>query len=59
VIRLYRFAFSTNVERVSLALAHKGLEAESVWIDPDDRSEIERVSGQRLVPVLEEDGNRV
>jgi len=59
VIRLYRFAFSTNVERVALALAHKGLEAESVWIDPDDRSEIERVSGQRLVPVLEEDGRVV
>jgi glutathione S-transferase len=59
VIRLYRFAFSTNVERVALALAHKGLEAESVWIDPDDRSEVERVSGQRLVPVLEEDGRVV
>ena len=59
MIRLYRFAFSTNVERVALALAHKGLEAESVWIDPDDRSEIERVSGQRLVPVLEEDGRVV
>ena len=32
-LRLYRFQFSTNVERVTLALGHKGLEAESVWVD--------------------------
>jgi maleylacetoacetate isomerase len=56
MLRLYRIPFSTNVERVALALAHKGLEVESVWIDPNDRSEVERVSGQPLVPVLEEDG---
>jgi glutathione S-transferase len=60
VIRLYRTPFSTNVERVSLALAHKGLEVESVWIDGADRSAVERVSGQPLVPVLEfEDGAAV
>ncbi len=53
-MRLFRIPFSTNVERVALALAHKGLEAESVWIDPADRSEVERVSGQPLVPVLED-----
>ena len=57
-LRLYRFPFSTNVERVALALAHKGLEAESVWVDPNDRSEVVRVSGQELVPVLV-DGDRV
>jgi glutathione S-transferase len=57
-LRLYRFPFSTNVERVALALAHKGLEVESVWVDPADRSEIVRVSGQELVPVLV-DGDRV
>ena len=34
MIRLYRFRFSTNVERVALALAHKGLAATSVEIDP-------------------------
>jgi glutathione S-transferase len=56
VIQLYRIPFSTNVERVALALAHKGLEVESVWIDPGDRSEVRRVSGQDLVPVLVEDG---
>ena len=55
-MRLYRFRFSTNVERVTLALADKGLEVESIWVDPDDRSPVEQVSGQRLVPVLEDDG---
>jgi len=59
VIRLYRARFSTNVERVALALAHKGLEAESVWISYADRSEVERVSGQGLVPVIVDDGTVV
>jgi len=58
MLRLYRFPFSTNVERVALALAHKGLEVESVWVDPADRSEVVRISGQELVPVLV-DGDRV
>ena len=57
-LRLYRFPFSTNVERVALALAHKGIEVESVWVDPADRSEVVRISGQELVPVLV-DGDRV
>jgi glutathione S-transferase len=52
VLRLYRFPYSTNVERVALALAYKGLEAESVVIDPADRSPVRAVSGQDLVPVL-------
>ena len=49
---LYRANFSTNVERVTLALAHKGIEVESRWISYDDRSEVEKVSGQPLVPVV-------
>ena len=57
-LRLYRIPFSTNVERVALALAHKGIEVEYVEIDPDDRGEVVRVSGQELVPVLV-DGERV
>lgn len=52
MLRLYRFPRSLNVERVALALAHKGLSAEPVVIDPSDRSEVRRVSGQELVPVL-------
>jgi glutathione S-transferase len=59
MIRLYRARFSTNVERVALALAHKGLTAESVWIDYADRSPVEAVSGQGLVPVLDYDGTVV
>ena len=56
---LYRADFSTNAERVALALAHKGLSADSVVIDYADRSEVERVSGQQLVPVLDDDGTIV
>jgi glutathione S-transferase len=59
VIRLYRAAWSTNVERVALALGHKGLQAESIWIDYADRSTVEQVSGQPLVPVVDFDGEIV
>jgi glutathione S-transferase len=55
-MRIWRIPFSTNVERVALALGHKGLSAEWVDADPSDRSEVERLSGQPLVPVLELDG---
>jgi maleylpyruvate isomerase len=59
VIRLFRAPFSTNVERVALALAHKGLEVESVVIDYADRSPVIEVSGQPLVPVIVDDGRVV
>jgi glutathione S-transferase len=59
LLTLYRAPFSTNVERVALALAHKDLAAESVWIEYTDRSPVEEVSGQGLVPVLVDDGNVV
>jgi len=52
MLTLYRMKHSTNAERVELALAHKSLEARSVWVDPGDRTEVERASGQKLVPVL-------
>ena len=58
-MQLYRFTHSTNVERVALALAHKGLEVESVEIDPADRSRVREVSGQELVPVLVDDEGTV
>jgi glutathione S-transferase len=57
-VRLYRIPFSTNVERVALAAGHKGIELEWVDIDPLDRSPVEAVSGQSLVPVLV-DGDEV
>ena len=55
-LRVHRIPFSTNVERVSLVLAHKRLQAEWVDHDPADRSELMRLSGQELVPVLEHEG---
>ena len=55
-LRLYAIPRSTNVERVAFAMAHKGLEAEVVMLDPADREPVVDVSGQPLVPVLEDDG---
>jgi glutathione S-transferase len=52
LIRCYRIPFSTNVERIALAAGHKGLEIAWIDVDPADRSPIEAVSGQTLVPVL-------
>jgi glutathione S-transferase len=51
-LRVYRIPFSTNVERVALALAHKGVAGEWVDVHPADRSSVVEVSGQELVPVL-------
>jgi glutathione S-transferase len=59
LIRLYRAPYSTNVERVALALPYKGLAVESVVIDYSDRSPVERVSGQGLVPVIDDGGTVV
>lgn len=60
-IWLYRAPYSTNVDRVALALAHKGLadRVESVVISYEDRSEVEQVSGQGLVPVIDDEGTVV
>jgi glutathione S-transferase len=52
-VKLYRAPWSTNVERVTMALAHKGLDDhEEVVISYDDRSPVQEVSGQPLVPVV-------
>jgi glutathione S-transferase len=52
LIRCYRIPFSTNVERVAVAAGHKGVPIEWIDVDEDDRSAVEAVSGQPLVPVL-------
>jgi glutathione S-transferase len=52
VIRCYRIPFSTNVERVALAAGHKDVPIEWIDVDEADRSPVEAVSGQPLVPVL-------
>jgi glutathione S-transferase len=59
VIRVYRIPYSTNVERVALALGHKGVEVEWVDVDPADRTPVREVSGQDLVPVLVDEDERV
>ena len=59
MIRVYTIPWSTNVERVSLALAHKGLDAEEVPVDPADRSALAELSGQELVPVIDDNGEVV
>jgi glutathione S-transferase len=56
MVRLVRAPHSTNVERVALALAHKGVAVESVEIDYSDRSPVIELSGQPLVPVLDDRG---
>ena len=55
-LRVHRIPFSTNVERIALAAAHKGIPV--VWVDHDagDRSAIRALSGQDFVPVAELDG---
>jgi glutathione S-transferase len=58
-MRVYRIPFSTNVERVALALGHKGVEVEWFDVDPADRTPVVEVSGQELVPVLVTDDGDV
>jgi glutathione S-transferase len=53
MLRIHRVPYSTNVERVALAAAHKSLDVTWVDHDPDDRSVIRALSGQDLVPVAE------
>jgi glutathione S-transferase len=55
-LRLYAIPYSTNVERVALALGHKVVAAEVIMCDPADRSPIRDASGQDLVPVLDDGG---
>jgi glutathione S-transferase len=58
-MRVLRIPFSTNVERVALALGHKGIAVEWVDVDPADRTPVRELSGQDLVPVLETDHGEV
>ena len=58
-MRVLRIPFSTNVERVALALGHKGLGVEWVDVDPADRTPVRELSGQQLVPVLDDGGEVV
>lgn len=48
---VYGYETSNNL-KVRLALAHKGIPCEFRKVDPADRSEVIRVSGQFLTPVM-------
>ena len=52
LVRVYRVPHSTNVVRIALACGLKGVAVAWIDVDPADRSEVVRVSGQPLVPVL-------
>lgn len=58
-MRIWEIPHSTNVERVCLALAHKGQSIEHVLVPDEDRSEIVRISGQELVPVVQTDNDEI
>jgi len=55
-VRLYRAEWSTNCERVGLALAYKGIAAQSILIEYSNRQPVIAISGQPLVPVIEDAG---
>lgn len=50
--RLYHFEACPFCEKVRLALVLEGLPYDSVLVNPDDREETRKVSGQEEVPVL-------
>jgi glutathione S-transferase len=58
-VKLLQIPFSHNCIKVRVALALKGLPYEIENIRPMDRSEVFRVSGQGLVPVLVDGGRAV
>lgn len=51
-IRLYNLGPSPNSTKVRLALGLKGIAHDVVNVNPGDRSEVVKVSGQPLTPVL-------
>ncbi|HYS06020.1 MAG TPA: glutathione S-transferase family protein [Candidatus Dormibacteraeota bacterium] len=57
-LKLLHFEACPFCEKVRLSLRHMKLPYEAEVIEPGDRSRVEEVSGQRLVPVLC-DGERV
>ena len=51
-LRLLAIPWSTNVERVMLALGHKGIDAELVPCDPRDRSPQPTPAGRWMTKAL-------
>jgi glutathione S-transferase len=59
MIRLFSYNVSPYVAKVRAILRYKGLAFEERIVDPFDRRELIRVSGQRLVPVIVDNGQAV
>jgi glutathione S-transferase len=51
-IALYHLTDCPQSEKVRLAFGLEGIDYESLVIDPRDRSEVEKISGQPSVPVM-------
>ena len=51
-MQVYSTPYSTNCERIALAAAFKGVAVEWREVPYDERTVVEEVSGQSLVPVL-------
>lgn len=58
MLRCHSIPYSANVDRVALAAGLKGLQVEWIEHPYGERAEVVRISGQPLVPVLE-DGDTV
>lgn len=58
-IKLYQLSASPNCRKVRIALGYKGIPYESVGVDFQKRGNVVEVSGQPLVPVLDNDGQIV
>lgn len=55
-MRLFHFDACAYCEKVRFALDHLGIVWEGVSIDPAERAAVVALSGQPLVPVLDDDG---
>ncbi len=55
-VKLYDLAASPNNMKVRIALAFKGIPYEKILVPSRDRSEVIRISGQPLTPVLAHGG---
>ncbi len=59
MLTLYGFNISPYVAKVRAILRYKGLEFQERAVDPFDRRELKRLSGQSMVPVLAHDNHVV
>jgi len=51
-LKMWDLGPSPNSKKVRLALGYKGLDYERITVDPQERGEIVKLSGQPLTPVL-------